>query len=297
MNDTPQLSAHEYSQRAANLLERGRNDHAARVLSEALAMYPDDPDLLYQSAHLDYLNDKHEAARDTLHGVLAREPEHFQARYLLASLYEHTNDLAQSELTLLDLIRDYPDHAALFAKYAMLMFRTHHHAKAKALAREALRLDPEDEFALLACLMGDLIDNRRLSKNKTLAEMMQRHPESVITAHMLVSYLRERGQYWAAKRVAVELLRVEPNSPQALALVLELEFLSHWSMIPLWPFNRWGVIATVGFYVFGLVLFNVLRSTAPHVAGTVSYAMLTYVIYSWVYPPILSRWLKRRAQL
>lgn len=297
MNDTPQLNAREYAQRASGLLERGRNDHAARVLAEALAAYPDDAGLLYQSARLDYLNEQFDAARDTLHGVLAREPEHFQARYLLTSLYEHTNELAQSELVLLDLIRDYPDQSVLYAKYAMLMFRTHHHDKAKALAREALRLDPEDEFALLACLMGDLIDDRNVSKNKTLAEMMHRHPESVITAHMLVSYLRERGQYWAAKRVAVELLRAEPNSPQALALVVELEFLCHWTMIPLWPFNRWGVIATVGFYVSSIVLFNVLRTAAPGIAGTVSYALLAYVIYSWVYPPILSRWLKRRAQI
>ena len=297
MSDTPQLSAREFSHRAAGLIERGRNDHAARVLAEALAIYPDDADLLYQSAHLDYLNDDNGAARDTLHAVLARNPEHFQARYLLATLYENTNELAQAELTLLDLIRDYPDQSSLYAKYAMLMFRTHHHDKAKALAHEALRLDPDDEYALLACLMGDLIDDRRVDKRKTLAEMMHRFPESVITAHMLVNYLRERGQYWAAKRVAVELLRAQPNSPQALALVVELEFLSHWTMIPLWPFNRWGVVATVAFYVGSLALFNALRSLAPQAGGIVSTTLLAYVIYSWVYPPILSRWLQRRAQI
>lgn len=295
MSDTPQFTAREFAQQASGLLERRRYDHASQVLAEALTAYPDDADLLYHCAHLDYLQDEVHAAQGTLHSLLARHPEHFGAQYLLASVCEDTGELVQAEAILLDMLHGYPEASVLYAKYALLMFRTNHHRKAKALAREALRLDPEEEMALLACMIGDLIDGHKLDKRNFLAEMMQRHPESLTTAHMLITHLKMEGKYRSAMRMAVELLRARPDSAEALNLVVELELLSHWSMWPLWPFNRFGVAATVGFFVFTLILFNMLNAYAPEYSSPVFKVVLVYVLYSWFYPPILGRWLKRRA--
>ncbi len=295
MNDGAVMTARGYAQQLDGLIERKRYAHANVLLAEALGQFPDDSDLLFTSALLEHINDDHTEARAILQRVLMRDPEHLQARSLLAVVYQETDELEQSEAVLLDLLKDYPEAAPLYARYAMLMYRTMHVEKAQALAREALRLDPEDELALTACMIGDMIDGRGGDEKETLAALMARHPESVTTAHLLITHLVSRGKYRAARRIAIELLKLDPSSQDALALVVELDALSHWSTLPLWPLNRWGWAASAGLWVLTLFLLNLAPRIAPGSGPVVSYALLAYVAYSWIYPPLLKRWLKRRA--
>ncbi len=298
MSEMAALSAREYAQQLdalKGLIERKRFAHARSLLSDAFAQYPEHSDLLYASALIDYLNDGNDVARATLHNLLARDPEHFRARSLLAAVNQDLGDMEQSEAVLLDLLKDYPEAAHLYARYAMLMYRTMHLDKAKALAREALRLDPEDELALTACMIGDMIEGRGGDEKQTLSALLVRHPESISTAHMLIRHLVSRGQYRAARRIGIELLKLDPASDEALALVVELETLSHWSRLPLWPLNRWGWAASAGLWVLTLLLINLAPRVAPGSGATVSFALLGYCVYSWLYPPLLKRWLKRRA--
>jgi tetratricopeptide (TPR) repeat protein len=295
MSEGSILQAHEYAERLHGLIERKRYTHAASTLAEALAQYPADSELLYASAVLDYMRGNKDEARSTLHAMLTRAPEHFGARSLLVHVYEDAGDLEQAEAVLIDLLKDYPASAHQFARYAMLMYRTLHIDKAKALAREALRLDPEDELALTACMMGDMIDGRSGAERQSLAELIGRHPESVATAHMLIRHLAARGRYRAARRIAIELLTLYPDSPDILALVVELDTLSHWSMLPLWPLNRWGWGASAGLYVLTVILVRVVAQLAPAWSTVFSFTLIGYCVYSWVYPPLLKRWLKRRA--
>ena len=289
------LTAREFALQLDHLIERKRFPQASTLLAEALGQYPDDSNLLYAAALIDYLTDANTQARATLHRVLLRDPEHFRARALLAAVCQDLGELEQSEAVLLDLLKDYPEAAQLYARYAMLMYRTMHVDKAKALAREALRLDPEDELALTACMIGDMIDGRKGDAKETLAALLLRHPESISTAHMLIRHLVSRGQYGAAKRIAIELLKLDPASREALVLVVELDTLSHWSMLPLWPLNRWGWAASAGLWVLALALVKLAPRIVPGAGSWVSYALLAYCVYSWLYPPLLKRHLKRRA--
>lgn len=297
MNDNTTLTARDYTLQINALIERRRYDHARSLLAEALAQFPQDAGLLVSSAHVAYANDDVALARDTLQEVLAREPQHYQARSLLAAVYQDCDQLADAEATLLDLLRDYPEAGFQYARYAMLMYRTLHLDKAKLLAREALRLDPDDELALAACLIGDMIDGRAGAEQASLATLMRNHPESENTARLLITHLISRGRYRAAKRIAVELLKLYPHSRQVLELVVQLDALSHWSMLPLWPFNRWGWGASIGFYVLTLLVLNSLSHVDAGVTRPVSYALLGFCAYSWVYPSLLTRWMKRRAGL
>lgn len=297
MNDQITLTARDYTLQIDALIERRRYDHARALLAEALTQYPQDAGLLVSSAHIAYANDDYMLARDTLQEVLSREPQHYQARSLLAAVYQGCDQLADAEAVLLDLLRDYPEAGFQYARYAMLMYRTLHIDKAKLLAREALRLDPEDELALTACLIGDMIDGRAGAEQASLATLMRNHPESENTARLLITHLISRGQYRAAKRIAVELLKLYPHSRQVLELVVQLEALSHWSMLPLWPLHRWGWGASIAFYVLTLLLLNSLSHVNPAITLPVSYALLGFCAYSWVYPSLLTRWMKRRAGL
>lgn len=295
MNDHTVLSARDYSLRVEGLIERDRYAQARAELGEALAQYPDDSDLLYCSALVDYLTGQPDDARATMLRVLSREPDHYAGRSLLATLHQDSGDLAAAELVLIDLLRDFPESGHHYARYAMLMYRTMHLDKAKALAHEALRLDPDNEMALIACLIGDLIDGRKGAEQERLAVLMRRHPESAGTAHMLITHLVRRGQYRAAKRIAIELLKLNPNSREILALVVDLETLSHWTMLPLWPFNRWGWAASVVLWVATVAVFSGAGKVAPHILGPLNIVLLSYCAYSWIFPSLLKRWLKRRA--
>jgi len=297
MSDAILLSSRDYATQINSLIERRRYDHARSVLSEALARYPDDSDLLLACAHLAYANDDNEQALDVLHTLLSRDPQHYGARSLLAFVYQHAGQLQETEATLLDLLRDYPEEGHQYARYAMLMYRTLHIDKAKQLAREALRLDPNDELALTACLIGDMIDGRAGAEQASLATLLRNHPESETTARMLITHLVSRGRYRAAKRIAVELLKLYPHSREVLELVVQLDALSHWSMLPLWPFNRWGWGASIAFYVLTLLSLNFLSHEAPGITRYTSYVLLGYCAYSWIYPSLLTRWMKRRAGL
>jgi tetratricopeptide (TPR) repeat protein len=297
MSDNALLSARDYTVQVDGLIERGRYAQARMLIGEALSHYPQDSGLLFASARIDYDSGAADDARSTLQEILARDPDDYLARSLMVNVLQDAGDLPGAELLLIDLLREYPEAAFQYARYALLMYRTLHIDKAKALAREAYRLDPNNELALTTCLIGDIIDGRRGAEQAGLARLLQGHPESENTARMLITHLLARGRYRAAKRIAVELLKLYPNSREILALVVQLDALSHWSMLPLWPFNRWGAIGSVAFYVITLVVLNLVRSQAPLFSSVATYTLLGYCLYSWIYPPLLTRWLKRRAGL
>lgn len=298
MNDTVILTAADYRKRIDGLIERGRFHQAREELGQALAGFPEDGDLLYQAARIDAQSGELARARDTLLQVLAHAPKHLNARYFLVSVHEDLKEPAKAEAILLDLLHDYPELGPLYARYAMLMYRNLHVDKAKALAREAMRLDPNDEQALIACMMGDLIDGNLGAQQSKLAELLHNHPEDHATARLLISHLLEQGKYWSARRIAVELLRAEPHSKDALALVVNIDALAHWTVLPLWPFNRWGVPATIVFFLGTMLGLTQLRKyLSPETMSIINISLLSYVVYSWIYPPLLTRWLKRRAGL
>ncbi len=297
MSENGLLSARDYALQIDGLIERSRYAQARVLIGEALAHYPDDHALLFAGACVDYNTDAGDQARRTLQQILARDPEDYAARSLMVSVLQDAGDLPQAELLLIELIREYPEAGFQYARYALLMYRTLHIEKAQALAREAFRLDPNNELALTTCLIGDIIDGRKGAEQTGLARLLQGHPESENTARMLITHLISRGRYKAAKRIAVELLKLYPSSREVLELVVQLDALSHWSMLPLWPLNRWGWAASAALYVITLLALNLVRNQAPLFSSAATWTLLGYCAYSWIYPSLLTRWLKRRAGL
>lgn len=297
MNDATVLSAYDYQVRIDGLIERRRLGQASALLGEALARFPDDGDLLHSAAMIEHQSDDHDAALHTLGQLLVRAPEHVAGRFLLVAVHEARAEFAQAEAVLLDLLRDFPASATLYARYAMLMYRTQQVDKAIALSREALRLDPDDDGALAATMIGELVEGRQGDERVSLAALMRKHPEDIATARLLIVHLLKRGRYWSARRIAIALLQAQPDDRDALTLVVEIDALCHWSVIPLWPLNRWGIAATIALWVGWMVSYRLLRTYLPQAAGAASVVILAYCVYSWVYPPLLKRWLKRRAGL
>lgn len=287
MNDQ-RTSAAVFSEQAFYFIERRRLLDAKRVLQEGLAQYPQDPDLLFHSAQVDWLGDEYKSAEDTARQVLVISPEHPPARQLLASLLIERNEFADAEMLLIGLLRDYPESADLYGRYARLMLRTLHLEKAEQLAREGLRYDPENDECLLAIALCETARGGG-RPNAALAKLLGAHPESLSTVHALVVTLVDSGRMDEAHRIAQGAMRADPANENLVTLVRELRIQNHWTMKPLWPLQKWGWGASAAMWAGAFVLVRVLEKAAPAAVFPFVVFWLAYAVYSWVWPPILRR--------
>jgi predicted Zn-dependent protease len=279
-------------QEAHALLERRRYAQARLSVARGLKDFPESVELQYLAAFIDYAEDHEGTAMQGVNAVLAQAPHHFGARMLRAHLLEATQQPVEAEHVWIDLLREYPQSAECYAGYGELMLRTLHLEKAERLAREGLRHSPEHAGCLFLGAMIDLIRNRRGAESEHLNRMLREHPEQVRSAIALAVTLSQRGNNRGALRIAQELLRQQPDSPQALALVRELKAVTHWSLLPLYPLQRWGWTGAVVVTVVGITAVRLSeRTLPPAVAGTLVCLWLAYVIYSWTWPRLLRRWL------
>jgi tetratricopeptide (TPR) repeat protein len=287
-NIAPNLSA--VVGEAHALVERRRYAHARATISHGLRHFPDSAELLYLAAFVDYASDQHEAAMQTVLRVLAANPHHYGARRLCAYLHEAKKEYPQAEELWIGLLRENPEDADCFGAYAELMLKTLNLEKAGRLAKEGLRHEPDHPVCLYVGALIDVISGKRGQESEPLLRLLQAHPEQVITATTLVVALTEQGRNREALRIAQELLRNQPDNPHFLSLVRELKMQTHWTMLPLYPMQRWGWGGAAVVSVAGIIGVRAMGNAVPEpFQSVIVYTWLTYVIYSWVWPSILRR--------
>jgi len=291
MNDasgTGPRSAAVIAEQAFYFIERRRLEDARRILGQGLKEFPQDPDLLFHSAQVEWLADRNKEAEATARQVLVIDPTHAPARQLLASLLMASGEFADAELLLISLLRDYPESADLYGRYSRLMLRTLHLDKAEQLAREGLRYSPENDECLMAAALCETARSGA-RPNEGLAKLLQAHPESLSSVHALVVALVDAGRISEAHRIARSALRGDPANLHLVSLVRELHIQNHWSMKPLWPLQKWGWGASAAMWLGGIVVIRGLSQSAPELATPVAFLWLGYCIYSWVWPPLIRR--------
>ncbi|MEJ0038471.1 MAG: hypothetical protein WDO68_20730 [Gammaproteobacteria bacterium] len=79
--------------------------------------------------------------------------------------------------------------------------------------------------------------------------------------------LTQQGRNREALRIAQELLRNQPDNPHYLSLVRELKMQTHWTMLPLYPMQRWGWGGAAAVSVAGIIG---VRALGQGRAGAVS---------------------------
>lgn len=281
----------EVVRQVAALLERRRTDMARALLKPALANHPDHPDLLLQSAWIDYLDDDNQNALSAVKQVLVSEPSNESARVLYFELLVDEGQHQEAERVIIELLREYPETSNYYGYYANLMLRTLNTAKAAQLAHEGLKYDSDSTECLAAQAICQLIE-RPGSASHGLQQLIVGHPKLIRTLLLVVVALEQRGDARGAYRFAQELVRAQPDNEHLVAMARELKLKSHWSMLPLWPVQKWGWGASFGIWLFAIVVSRTLNKTYPTAAGVFMGVMLLYVVYSWVWPPLLRRLIK-----
>lgn len=273
------------------LLERRRTGQAKARLAGALRQWPDNTALLVQAGWADFLDDDHATARATVERVLAREPELERARYLLFELELEAGKLPIAEELIIGLLGGHPRHAPYYGRYARLMLKAMHVAKARDLAVEGLNYDTDDPGCLGALTLCDIIENRSGATSLALQKLVQREPDSLHTLALVMVALNSRGDKRGAYRVARALVTAQPDNTNYVAAAAELRFTSHWSMLPLWPMQRWGWSASIAIWLLVLFAIQGFARIDGNAAAALTLVWLVYVIYSWVWPRLLRRWI------
>lgn len=294
MSDDPvgtrQLALVEHEVRA--LVERRRYSQAQISVSRGLREFPDSIELQYLAAFIDYAAGRAEQALRGVRALLSQAPQHFGARTLYAHLLEGAGQLPEAERTWIDLLREYPQSADCFAGYGQLMLKTLNIEKARRLAQEGLRQSPEHANCLYLAAMIDLIRHRAGAESEHLQRMLREHPEQARSALALVVALSAKGNDRGALRIAQQLLRNQPDSPHLLTLVRSLKVRTHWSMLPLYPLQRWGWTAAIVITIAAIVGLSAGAQALPApVLGALTCIWLAYVLYSWTWPRLLRRFL------
>jgi predicted Zn-dependent protease len=274
------------------LVERRRYAQAEIAVGRGLKEFPESVELQYLAAYIDYASARPEQAMQGTKALLSQAPQHFGARMLYAHLLEDTQQLAESERVWIELLRDYPQRADCFAGYGELMLRTLNLEKSRRLAQEGLRQSPDHAGCLYLAAMIDLVRNRGGASSEHLRRMLREHPEQVRSALALVAALCAQGNDRGALRIAQELLAQQPDSRHLLTLVRNLKARTHWSMLPLYPMQRWGWSAAIVITLIAIIGLQVGEKALSRPAfATLSWIWLGYVIYSWTWPKLLRRWL------
>lgn len=279
-------------QQVSALLQRRRTVQARALLKPALAAHPEHTGLLLQAAYVDYMDDEPDRALETITHVLTSEPEHPHARALYFTLLADKERYAEAERVIIELLREYPEDADYYGRYADLMLRTLNVEKALRLAREGLKYDADDPECLAAQAVCEFIEQPTGAPSRGLQQLLVRHPQSMRTLVLVVIALQQRGDLREARRVAQELVRAQPDNEQLVDLARSLTVQAHWSMLPLWPMQKWGWGASFALWLIAIVGIRALGKVNDTAGGVFAIVFLIYVVYSWVWPPILRRLLR-----
>lgn len=262
------------------------------MLVDAYALDPDDSGNHLLAARIDLEIGDYPAARRNIEAVLSAWPSNVEARLMMFELQGCTGEQAAAERTIIGLLHENPDTEEFYALYAQLMLQTLHVEKAGALAAEALRLDPTNRLARIVSLLVAVIEGRKSGAGAELEELVRDDPEALHVAWSMIAVLQSEHRYGEALEVMRGILHATPDDEDVVESLVQLRVASHWSTVPLWPLTRYGWAGSGALWVAAIAGIMVTRLMAPDWTGTLAVGYLVYVVYSWVWPPILRRWVR-----
>jgi len=211
---------------------------------------------------------------------------------LVAVAEGHRGRLGEAERAVLAALHQEPDDPFLLCTYAQLTARGGQLDKAERLAERAAALEPEDETVIqtrmgIAYLGGDDRLAERLGQ-----DLLARDPDNASGHRMVGASLLDRGDVGGASRHFDTAAGADVRDDEAATVAREVRAESHPLLWPLWPFRRLGAI---GAWVAAMVTIAALAAAGLEtLLGVFVIAYIALCVYSWVAPPLLRAWLRRR---
>ncbi|MCP5158548.1 MAG: tetratricopeptide repeat protein [Gammaproteobacteria bacterium] len=176
--DNPQNAITLYLAEAEALREAGRYQEAFDGLNQALALHPDDKDLLYARALAAEKIDRLDLLEQDLRTILAADPKNGQALNALGYTMADRTDRYQEALGYIEqALEQLPNDAAVLDSMGWVQYRLKNLDKALEYLRRAYQINPDAEIA--AHLSEVLwIDNQHDEARKIWREALTHNPDS-----------------------------------------------------------------------------------------------------------------------
>ncbi len=236
--------------------------------------------------------ERHAEAAEAAAQGLERDGEDVDLMRLHADSLAHLGRLAEAERVALRALALQPEDASLLCSYAFIAARGDQLDKAARLAERAAELAPESRrVEATRLLLAHLRGEGRKARGHARA-LLADAPEDA-GAHYLAAVAEAHdGRASVAARHLLVAARLDPGDRDFAEAARQARFETHPLLWPLRPFAKLGTagtwIAAVG-AVFGLQALGYGKASAI--------TAMVYVgvcVYSWVMPPLLRRWLRRR---
>lgn len=202
--------------------------------------------------------------------------------------------LQEAESAYLEGLRYQPDDPDLLIGYARVCLDAGQAEKAAALVDRGAANDPEDRRldtirAEIAFALGKHDDMHRHT-TKALAD----DPDDVVARTLHGASAQFTGDHDAAYRSLGRAAANAPGIEPLLEAARDARMIRHPLMRPLTVF---GTVNPLVIWLGAIVVIGVLNAAAPQPVGFIAVIVwLVYCVYSWVVPPVLRRWLDRRAR-
>jgi len=211
---------------------------------------------------------------------------------LLASAQHQLGDLPGAEQSLLAALAIEPGDADLLCRYALVCLAAGQVDKADRLLARAAQIDPDGVLVHTVRIQVAYARGEDRRAEQLSREFLAAHPDHAVAHALHGSTAASRGRLgdsYASMRQAVAR---EPADRDLADAAAEARLWAHPLLVPLRPVARLGMFKSWAIAV-GIML--TLRAVGlPLVAALFSLAWFLLCVYSWVVPPLLRRWLRRR---
>jgi len=241
-----------------------------------------------------YELDRHQDAASATAKGLELEPESLELLRLRTESLARLGRLAEAERAILAALRQDPEQPELLCSYARLLARGHQVDKASRLVAEAARLVPDHPRViatrlLLAHLRGE--DGRAAEHGR---ELLSEAPDQAGSHYLMGFSLEQAGRSEEAARHFETAAELEPADHAYAESARRSRLVQHPLLIPLRPL-QW--LSPAGLWLLIVVTMSALYlAHAYRALLAVALVYLALCVYSWVVPPALRYWLKRRGR-
>ena len=241
-------------------------------------------------AHYDL--DQRTLAIQAIQKGLATAPEHPNLLFLLAICQERDKNLVAAEQAILRALQQYPENSSMLCFYARILAQGDQLPKAERVLDRARQQDPEEPevqrtAAILSYLRGD---DRRAAQISL--ESLRSDPDDIRSRHALGAALLRQGRVTAGNRHLKAAVHLEPERKDFADSARVGRVAAHWLLLPLRPLYR---IGTVGVWFGAIAIIFILTAAGlDAIAKWFAIAYFALCVYSWVVPPLIKRWYRRR---
>lgn len=235
--------------------------------------------------------DRFEEAASAARGALGRFPDDPDFLRLLAVAEARLDRLAEAEEAILAALAVEPEDPDLLVTYADTLMRGNQPAKARAVLDRAAEIAP-DSTTVLRLRLNLAYVSCHDDEARALATELLGHDADDYQGHVMLGALDlDKMRLGSARERIGSATRQDPEGTRGA--VQALRYLGNPVMWPMWPLQRFGPGPT---WITAVAIIFGLGAAGLDTAQTVAVVVwLSLCVYSWVVPPLLERWLERRA--